>query len=71
MKKRVFPAAWFLPLFLLAARAGTASDERELKSEEPMTSAALERILKTMEPNIEGSSGRWVMLRDGVPVLIW
>ena len=71
MKKRVVLAVWLLSLLLLAARAGTASDERELKAEEPMTSAALERILKTMEPNIEGSSGRWVMLRDGVPVLIW
>lgn len=71
MKKRVLLAVWFLSLLLLAARAGTASDERESKPEEPMTSAALERILKTIEPKTSGSSGRWEMLRDGVPVLIW
>ncbi len=71
MKKRVLLAVWFLSLLLLAARASTASDERESKPEEPMTSAALERILKTMEPKTKGSSGRWEMLRDGVPVLIW
>ena len=71
MKKRVFLAVWFLPLFLLAAGASTASDERELKPEEPMASAALEQILKRLEPNTTGGNGRWEMLRDGVPVLIW
>lgn len=32
MKKRVLLAVWFLSLLLLAARAGTASDERDLVS---------------------------------------
>ncbi len=71
MKKRVLLAVWFLSLLLLTAGASTASDERGLKPEEPMTSAALERILKTMEPKTKGSCGRWEMQRDGIPVLIW
>lgn len=70
MKKRVFLAVWFLPLLLLTARASTASDETELKSEEPMTNARLERILKTMESSTKGGNGRWEMVRDRIPVLI-
>lgn len=71
MKKRVLLATWFLPLLLLTTTASPAEDSGKLGTEEPMTNVKLEQTLKTLEPGTNGGNGRWQMLRDGVPVLIW
>lgn len=70
MKKRVSLSLWFLPMFLFIASVNHAAEGKGLRSEEPMTNAKLDRILKTVEPNVKGGNGRWEMVRDGVPVMV-
>ncbi|MBI4490020.1 MAG: hypothetical protein HY694_13105 [Deltaproteobacteria bacterium] len=70
MKKRSSLAACFLTALLLMAGTGHAGEANTLKPEGPMTNARLEAILKTVEPNVKGSNGRWEMVRDGVPVMV-
>jgi hypothetical protein len=70
MKKKVFLALWFLPVLLLITKANPAEDRKGLISEEPMTNARLERILRTLESNVKGGNGQWRVVRDGIPVMI-
>lgn len=69
MTKRIFQALCSLPLLLLMAGSVPAED-KESTSEEPMTNARLERILKALDPGIKGENGRWEMVQDGVTLLI-
>lgn len=35
-----------------------------------MTNARLDQILKTVEPGVKGGSGRWQMVREGIPLMV-
>lgn len=70
MNKGVSLSLWFLPMFLFTASVNHAAEGKGLRSEEPMTNARLERILRTLEPNVKGGNGRWEMVRDGVPLMV-
>lgn len=70
MKKRISSTLRFVPMLLLMAGVSLAEERKGLRPEEPMTNARLERILKTVEPNIKGGNGQWQIVRDGVPVMI-
>ncbi len=70
MKKRISLVLWLLPVLLLMVRLNHAEDRKAPKGEEPMTNARLERILRTLEPNVKGGNGQWQVVRDGVPVMI-
>ncbi len=70
MKKRDFLWLCFLAPLLLQVGSILAGETNALDAEEPMTNGKLERILKTLEPNVKGHDGRWEMVRDGVPVLL-
>ncbi len=70
MKKRFPLSLWPLAVLLLMAKANAAQDGKGLKPEGPMTNARLERILRTLEPNVKGGNGQWQVVRDGVPVMI-
>jgi hypothetical protein len=47
-----------------------AAEEKALKTEESMTNARLEEILRRLEPGLKGGDGRWQMMREGIPVMV-
>ena len=70
MRIKVLLAVWLLPLILFTAAANPAENKKEFKTEEPMTNARLETILRRVEPGVKGGDGRWQMMREGVPLLV-
>src|SRR5918995_634854 len=65
MKHTVLPAVWFLSLVIFHA-----TEEKELKTEAPMTNARLEEILRRLDPALKGSDGQWQMTREGLSLMV-
>lgn len=70
MKNKISLGMCFFLLIVWMATANPAEKKEEPKTEEPMTNARLEQILKSAEPSTKGGGGQWQMVRDNVPVMI-
>src|SRR5919106_142221 len=69
MKNSVLFTIWFLSIVLFTATANPA-EEKESKTETPMTNVRLEEILRRLEPGLKGSDGQWQMVREGIPLMV-
>jgi hypothetical protein len=69
MRRTVLLPLWVLSLILFATTAD-AAEEKQLKTEAPMTNARLGEILRRLEPEVKGGDGRWQIMREGIPVLV-
>ena len=71
MKKLVSLMCYVMLLGLSLAKAYPAEDTKELTPEQPMTNAVLEKILQDVQPGVKGDGGRWKMVWQGIPLLVF
>ncbi len=71
MKKLVSLMCYVMLLGLSLAKAYPAEDTKELTPEQPMTNAVLEKVLQGVQPGVKGGDGRWLMVRQGIALLIF
>jgi len=71
MKKLVSLICYVMLLGLSLAKAYPAEDTKELTPEQPMTNAMLEKVLQRVQPGVKGGDGRWLIVRQGIPLLIF
>jgi len=71
MKKLVSLTCYVILFGLSLAKAYPAEDTKELTPEQPMTNAVLEKVLQGVQPGVKGGDGRWQMVWQGIPLLVF